>query len=149
MLASFTIGMFVMAIVMLVMGFGGAPGGILFEVGRKSQNQLLMSAGFILTALGQAFVICSYTVFVVSVLRAISAAAPDLPTWPLWIAAFFHSEAVPTFAMKERPAEPSAQHMTLGIVSSISFVCFLVMAFAPQWLSSVFGWVPFFQNNFK
>lgn len=149
MFTSFTIGLAVIAILMLLMGFGGAPGGFLFEIGRKSQNGILTFAGFILTALGQAFVVCAYTVFVISALRSLSGAAPELPTWPLWIAAFFHSGAVPTFAMKERPEVPSSQHMTLGIVSSISFVCFLVMAFAPQWLSPVFSWVPFFQSNIK
>ena len=149
MFASFTFGLALIAIVMLLMGFGGAPGGILFEIGRKTQNSILIILGFVLTALGQAFVICAYTVLVVSALRAFSGSAPHIPTWPLWIAALFHSGAVPTYAMKERPEVPSSQHMTLGIVSSISFVCFLIMAFVPQWLAPIYAWVPFFQSNIK
>jgi hypothetical protein len=147
--ASFTFGLALIAVVMLLMGFGGAPGGILFEIGRKSQNGFLTLVGLILTAIGQAFVICAYAVFVVSALRAFSGVAPHIPTWPLWLAAFFHSAAVPAYAMKERPEVPSSQHMTLGIVGSISFVCFFIMVFSPQWLSFIFGWVPFFQSNIK
>ena len=149
MFASFTMGLALIAIVMLLMGFGGAPGGIIFELGRKAQNSILIFLGFILTAVGQAFVICAYTVFLVSALRAFSGSAPQIPTWPLWIAVIFHSGAVPTYAMKERPEIPSSQHMTLGIVSLISFVCFLIMVFAPKWLAPIYSWVPFFQSNFK
>lgn len=151
MVASITppIGWFVIAIVMLLMGWGGAPGGILYEVGLKNQNGIVMFLGFIMTALGQAFVICAYTILVVSALRAFSESAPNVPTWPLWISAFLHSGIVPAFAMKEKPATPSSQHMTLGIVASISLTCFLIMAFAPQWLSKFFAWVPFFQSNIK
>ena len=149
MFASLTVGLALVAIVMLLMGIGGAPGCMLFEVGRKSANRFLIILGFILTAVGQAYVVCSYTVFIVSALRAFSGVAPHLPTWPLWIAAFFHSGAVPTYAMKEKPEVPTSQHMTLGLVSSISFVCFLIIVFAPQWLSPMFGWIPLFQSNIK
>jgi hypothetical protein len=149
MFASFTVGLIFVAIVMILMGFGGAPGGILFEIGRKTQNGFLTMTGLFLTALGQAFVVCIYTILVVSVLRVFAEACPHISTWPLWIGAFFHSGAVPTYAMKEKPEVPTAQHMTLGFVSSITFICFFIMAFAPQWLSWIFGWVPFFQHNIK
>ena len=145
--SSFTFGLGLIAIIMLLMGLCGAPGAILFESGRNARNGTLTFLGLILTAFGQAFVICSYAVFVVSALRAVSVAIHDIPTWPLWIAAFFHSSAVPVYAMKERPEVPTAQHMTLGFVSFISFICFLIMAFAPQCLYPIFSWIPFFQSN--
>ena len=145
--SSFTFGLGLIAIIMLLMGLCGAPGAIFFELGRKAQNGALTILGLILTAFGQSFVICSYAVFVVSALRAVSVAMHDIPTWPLWIAAFFHSNAVPVYAMKERPEVPTSQHMTLGFVSFVSFVCFLIMAFAPQCLDPIFSWIPFFQSN--
>lgn len=147
MFSCLTLGLALIAIVILLMGFGGALGGMLFEIGRKSTNGFLIFCGLILTAIGQAFVVCAYTVFVVSALRAFSEVAPHIPTWPLWIAAFFHSVAVPMHATQERPDSPSSQHMTLGLVSMISCLCFLIMVFAPAWLSPIFGWIPFFQSN--
>ena len=146
---SLTFGLGFIAIIMLIMGLFGAPGGILFELGRKSHNGVLSFSGFILTLFGQAFVICSYIVFVVSALRAVSAAIPNMPTWPLWIAAFFHSNAVPSFAMKEKPEIPSSQPMTLGFVAFISFICFLTMVYVPQWLLPIYSWIPFFQSNIR
>lgn len=142
-------GMIFVAIVMLLMSFGGAPGALLFEAGRKAHNGFLLLAGFALTAIGQAFIVCGYSVFVVSALRAFSHLHPEVPTWPLWIAAFFHSGAVPTYAMKERPEVPGSQHMTLGIVGTAAFICFVIVAFAPNLLGWIYGWIPFFDSNIK
>ncbi len=141
-----TMGLITVAIVMVVMGFAGAPGAILFAAGQKAQNVLLRMCGLILAALGQSYVVGAYAVFVVGLLRWFSTGRPDVPTWPLWIAAFFHSGAVPTYGMKEKPEEPAAQHLTLGIVALAATVVFFVAAFAPVALQSIYGWVPFFDE---
>ena len=149
MLISFTVGLFNIAIVMFIMGLAGLPGNILFDVGRKKENNFLVIIGFIITAISQSFVVGAYTVFVVALLRFFSILNPDVPTWPLWIAVFFHSGAVPTYAMKEQPDEPTAAHYSLPIVSSLSLVIFIIMIIAPSILQYLYGWVPYFGNTLK
>ena len=149
MFASFTFGLALIAIVLLMMGVGGMPGGMLFEMSKRSQNPVLAVVGFILTAVGQAFVVCAYVVLTVSSLRAFSATLPYIPTWPLWIAALFHSTAVPSFGMKAKADLAPSQYMALVIVGFVSFMCFLIMAFAPQYLGFIYGWIPFFKYNIK
>lgn len=141
-----TMGLIAVAIVMLVMGFAGAPGAMLFAAGQRTQSAFLRVCGLVVAALGQSYVVGAYAVFVVGLLRWFSSGRPDLPTWPLWVAAFFHAGAVPTYAMKERPEEPAAQHRTLGIVALVGTVVFFVAAFGPWALKSVYGWVPFFDK---
>jgi hypothetical protein len=106
---------------------------------------LLAVFGFILAALGQSYVVGAYAVFVVGLLRWFSTGRPDVPTWPLWIAAFIHSDAAPIYGMKERPEQPTAQHRTLGIVSLAATVVFFIAAFAPGALKLIYGWVPLFE----
>ena len=144
-----TIGLIAVAIVMVSMGLAGAPGAILFAAGRKAQSALLRVCGLILAALGQSYVVGAYAVFVVGLLRWFSTGRPDVPTWPLWIAAFFHSGAVPTYGMKERPEEPTAQHLTLGIVALAATVVFFIAAFAPEALKSIYGWVPLLDGTLQ
>ncbi|NQT35110.1 hypothetical protein HQ587_07970 [bacterium] len=144
--------MIAIAIVMAIMGLAGAPGAIIFQAGIKTKRVLFLAFGFIFTALGQSYVVGAYSVFVVSLLRIFSATRPDVPTWPLWIAAFFHSVAAPTYGMKEKPEEPTAQHSTLGIVSLAATIVFIISAFAPSVLVPVYGWIPFFErtkNNYS
>jgi len=146
MFAALTMGLILVAVVLVIMGISGAPGAMLFDAGQKRQNALVSNVGFFITALAQSFVVGAYSVFVVSLLRTIAEAYPGLPTWPLWIAAFFHSVAVPMHGMKERPEEPTAQHHTLGIVSLMASIVFFLMAFTPNTLSSIYGWVPFYEE---
>ncbi len=141
-----TIGLIAVAIMMFVMGFAGAPGAMIFVVGQKVQNALLRVCGLILAALGQSYVVGAYAVFVVGLLRWFSTCRPDLPVWPLWIAAFFHSGAVPLYGMKEKPEKPTASSLTLGIVALMAEVVFLIVAFAPWVLKSLYGWVPYFDG---
>lgn len=149
MFASCSMGLVLIAFVILLMGIGGAPGAILYEAGIKSANKGLSSAGFLLTALGQSFVVCAYTVLVVSALRTFATAYPNLPMWPLWIAAFVHATAAPGKASQERPEVPNAQHPTLGLVGTASFICLLIMIFSPSLLKGIYGWVPYFAANLK
>jgi hypothetical protein len=143
-----TMGLIAVAIVMVIMGFAGAPGAMLFAVGQKRKSALLGVFGLILAALGQSYVAGAYAVFVVGLLRWFSTGRPDVPTWPLWIAAFIHSGAAPTYGMKERPEQPTAQHRTLGIVSLAATVVFLIAAFAPPGsLRLIYGWVPLFEEK--
>lgn len=143
---AFTIGLFPIAIVLLVMGLAGAPGAMLYIAGQKTQNTLLRGGGFILAALGQSYVVGAYAVLVVGVLRWFSTIRPDVPTWPLWLAAYLHSTAVPAYGTRERPDEPTAQHHTLGIVALAATVIFFVVTFTPGALKSLYGWVPFFSD---
>jgi len=140
-------GLMVIAIVMVIMGLAGAPGALIFEAGKKTKNVLLSVLGFVLSALGQSYVVGAYAVFVVSLLRWFSEARPNIPTWPLWIAAFFHSLAAPEYAKRERAKEPTAQHYSLGIVVLLSIVFFFIMVFAPNTLNPIYGWVPFYQST--
>lgn len=147
MVVAFTLGLVPIAVVIILMGLAGAPGAIMFDLGRKSNQMLTTIVGFALSALGQAFIVGAYAVFVVGLLRWFAEVRPDIPTWPLWIAAFFHSGAVPVYGMKEQPDEPTAQHHSLGLVGFAATVVFLVVAFAPDSLQTVYGWVPFFSAN--
>lgn len=140
-------GMALMAVVMLVMGFGGMPGALLHLKGVSSRNGFLVMSGYALCALGQSYVVGAYAVFAVSLLRWFTEGHPDLPTWPLWFAAFYHGNAVPVLALKENPEEPTAQHHTLGIVGLISILVFLLIVFSPNTLKPVYGWVPYYQHN--
>lgn len=144
-LISVTFGLLAIAMVILVMGFAGAPGALLLEVGKKMQNSFLCVSGFILAAFGQAYIVGAYATFMVALLYKFSAAIPGMPTWPLWIAAFFHSGAAPTYAMKERAERPMAQHYTLGIVASAAILIFFTAIFAPESLIAPYGWVPYFE----
>lgn len=149
MFAAFTVGLAGIAIVMMIMGLTGAPGAMLFEIGRKTSNAFLSVTGFILTAIGQTYIVGAYIVLVVALLQLFALARPDVPTWPLWIAAFFHSGAVPVYGMKEKPTEPTAQHYTLGIVALLAAVIFFVAVFVPAILRPLYGWVPYFGNLLK
>jgi hypothetical protein len=142
-----TMGLIAVAIVMVVMGFAGAPGAMLFAAGKKAKSALLEVFGLILAALGQSYVVGAYAVFVVGLLRWFSTGRPDVPTWPLWIAAFIHSGAAPAYGMKERSEQPTAQHRTLGIVSLAATVVFFIAAFAPGVLKLIYGWVPLFEKK--
>jgi hypothetical protein len=144
-----TMGLIAIAIVMMIMGLAGAPGAMLFAAGQKTRNVFLTACGFIVAALGQSYVVGAYTVFVVGLLRWFSEGRPDVPTWPLWIAAFFHSGAAPTYGMKERPEEPTAQHHTLGLVQLLATAVFFIVAFAPNTLKPIYGWVPLFDAMLK
>lgn len=146
MFMAFTVGLIAVAIVITIMGLAGAPGALLFEAGQKAQNVILRVAGLAVAALGQSFVVGAYAVLVVGLLHWFSAGRLDVPTWPLWIAAFFHSGAAPTYAMKERPEEPTAQHQTLGIVALAASLIFFLSAFWPTSLRGVYGWVPLFDH---
>ncbi len=139
-----TMGLIAIAIVMMIMGLAGAPGAMLFAAGQKTKNAILTACGFIVAALGQLYVVGAYTVYVVGLLRWFSEGRPDVPTWPLWIAAFFHSGAAPAYGMKERPEEPTAQHHTLGLVALLATAVFFIVAFAPNTLKPVYGWVPLY-----
>jgi hypothetical protein len=141
-----SMGLIAVAIVMVVMGAAGAPGAMLFKIGQTAKNSFLQIGGLILAALGQWYVVGAYTVFIIGLLRWFSEIRPEVPTWPLWIAAFIHSGAAPTYGMKETPEEPAAQHLTLGIVAAAATVTFFVVAFAPQMLSPLYGWVPYFDR---
>jgi len=142
-----TMGLIAVAIVMVIMGFAGAPGAILFAAGQKAQNALLRMFGLILAALGQSYVVGAYVVFMAGLLRWFSTSSPDVPTWPLWAAVFFHSVAVPTYGTREMPSEPTAQHHTLGIVALVAIVIFIITALSPGVLKPIYGWVPLFNGN--
>ena len=142
---SMSLGLLAIAIVILIMGFAGAPGALLFEIGKKMQNSFLCVSGFILAAFGQAYVVGAYAAFMVALLYRFSAAMPDVPTWPLWIVAFVHSGAAPTYAMKERAERPTAQHYTLGIVATAAMLIFFTAVFAPESLIAPYRWVPYFE----
>jgi len=146
MFMAFTVGLIVLALVIPIMGLAGAPGALLYVAGQGAQRVTLKVVGLFVSALGQTFIVGAYAVFVVSFLRWFAAGRPDMPTWPLWLAAFFHSGAAPAYAMKERPEKPTAQHHTLGIVALAATVIFLLSAFSPASLRNVYGWVPLFDH---
>jgi hypothetical protein len=129
---------------MMTMGLGGAPGAAIYAMAQKSENSAAKSIGFLLCALGQTFVVGAYAAFLVGLLWWFTFSNPDIPTWPLWIAAFFHAVAVPTYGMKEQPEEPTAQHLSLGLVSTLSFILFFLIVFLPKAMSLIYGWVPFY-----
>ena len=139
-------GLMVIAIVMVIMGLAGAPGALIFEGGKKTKSVLLSVLGFVVAALGQSYVVGAYAVFVVGLLIWFSEVRPSMPTWPLWIAAFFHSFAAPEYAKRERVKEPTAQHYSLGVVVLLSMAIFFIMVFAPNTLNPIYGWVPFYQS---
>ena len=136
-----TIGLISIGIMIFVMGFAGAPGSMLYVVGEKTKRSALRIGGLILAAIGQSYVVGAYAVFVVGLLRWFSASRPDLPVWPLWIAAFIHSGAIPFYAIKERPEKPTASHLTLGLVVLAAEIFFFTAILAPQTLKPIYGWV--------
>ncbi|MGD0948805.1 MAG: hypothetical protein ABSA52_15440, partial [Candidatus Binatia bacterium] len=141
-----TMGLIAIAIVMMIMGLAGAPGAMVFATGQKTRNVVLTACGFIIAALGQSYVVGACTVFLVSLLRRFSESRPDIPTWPLWIAAFIHSGAVPTYGMLERPEEPTAQHHTLGLVALLATAVFFIVVFVPNTLKPIYGWLPLYDT---
>ena len=146
MFMAFTVGLIAVAIVIPVMGLAGAPGALLYAAGQRAQRSALRIVGLLVAALGQSFVVGAYAVLLVGLVRWFAAGRPDMPTWPLWIAAFFQSGAAPTYAMKERPDEPTAQHRTLGVVALAATIIFFLGALSPAPLRSVYGWVPLFDK---
>lgn len=143
----FTVGLVFVFIVIMLMGAAGFPGAAVIESGRKSDNDIQRLLGVALAAVGQGFVACSYTVFVVSALRAFSDVNGHLPTWPLWIAAIYQSGAAPAYLLQQNP--PADHKKCLDWVSGAVAICLVVIAFIPNALSVPFGWVPFFDSNIK
>ena len=143
--AACTVGMIGIAVAMIAMGLGGAPGAIIYAAGQKNDNGAAKAIGFLVCALGQTFIVGAYAAFVVGLLWWFASSKPDIPTWPLWIAAFFHAVAVPSYGMKEQPEEPTAQHLSLGLVSTLSLILFFLIVFLPDAMSVIYGWVPFYK----
>lgn len=142
-----TFGLGVVAVVMIAMGFGGAPGAILYEIGKKKGSLPLKVSGLVVTGLGQAYVVGIYAVLLVSALRYVPSIWPNLALWPLWIVSYFHSNAAPAYGLKEK--SDTAQFHTLLEVVLCTQVIFFTMVFAPRFLQFAYGWVPFFGANFK
>jgi hypothetical protein len=146
MFMAFSVGLIAVAIVIPIMGLAGAPGALLYAAGQRAQQTALRGLGLLVAALGQSFVVGVYAVLVVGLVRWFATGRPDMPTWPLWIAAFFQSGAAPTYAMKEKPEVPTAQHRTLGVVALTATIVFFLSALSPTALRSVYGWVPLFDQ---
>lgn len=143
--ASFTFGLAAVAIVMVLMGFGGAPGAMVFEIGKRKESLPLRCIGLLLTFLGQSYVVGAYSVLMISLLRYFTYTNPNAWVWPLWIVAFFHSTAAPTYAMKEK--SESAHYYTLPEVALAVIVIFFVTVFFPKIVSFAYGWIPCFAYN--
>ena len=144
MFMAFTMGLIAIAVVLFIMGVAGAPGAIIFDIGKRQKKSILKIIGFISTAIGQIYVVGAYSVFVVGFLRWFKTDRLDMPIWPLWIAALFHSIAAPIYGMKEMPKEPTTQHFSLGIVVVCVTAIFFFVVFVPNTLSPIYRWVPFF-----
>lgn len=140
------VGLPIFKVMMHVMGAAGSPGAIIHAEGRKRSNYKLRRLGLIITTIGQAFVVGSYAVLAVVVLRWYLHLRPDLPTWPLWLAAAFHALGITIEALEHKPSKPTAQHDTVVPVSMIGFAIFIVAIFFPIILMPLFGWIPRFET---
>lgn len=143
---AFTVGMAGIGITMVLMGIGSAPGAMIHDWGRNTENIVVRVGGFALCALGQAFVVGIYIALVIGSVYWFSENYSDSPIWPLWMAAFFHSLAVPVYAMKERPSQRTAQHDSLGIVASIALILFFAISNFPKTFSALYWWVPLYNH---
>ena len=141
-----TIGLAVVAVAMICMGFAGAPGALVYEFGKRKQSIAMRMSGILLAGLAQAFVVAAYCVFVLSLMHLLLHFRPSLPSWPLWIAAGFHTIAIPGYAAKEREAERTAQYLSLPIVSVAAIGTFVLSIVSPATLAPLFSWVPYFEE---
>ena len=142
-------GLIAVAAGMLCMGLFGAPGAILYEIGKKKDQAPLRTAGILVAGLGQAFVVGAYCVLAVSLLHWLIAIKPSLPAWPLWFAAVFHTCAIPANALKETEAAKTAQYIALPFASLAAIVTFILTITSPSVLEPVFGWIPWFDYLLK
>ena len=150
--AACTFGRILIGAVALIMGFAAIPGALLYKKGLKAYNGFLLAIGFLLTLLCELYIVGAYSVFLVTLLRIFTIARPGFPAWPLWIAAFIHTGAVPMgvwLQKKTTEDEINPALYPLGFVTLLAEVIFFISIFAPAILRPVYGWVPYFGHLLK
>lgn len=139
----FTFGNLLIGCMMILMGFGGSTGALLFEFGVRTKNTIFQIIGMIFTVFGQTYVIGAFSVVIINLLIWFSNVRPDIPAWPIWIAIYYLSTATPSLAMKETMASSNAQKLSLPITAILSNVIFFILVFRPFLLKHLYGWIPF------
>jgi hypothetical protein len=142
MVAACIIGLPIFKVMVHIMGIGGSVGALVYRSGERNRIYIIRNIGLALTAIGQSFVVGGYSVGVVILVRWYSGMRPDLPTWPLWVAAIFHALGTPVEALERKPQTITVQHRTLVITSMIGVGIFLLAIFKPSLTDWVFGWLP-------
>ena len=112
----------------LILGLIGLPGAYIYFAGRKIGNTPMKVIGFGLSTVGQTYAQCAYIVFVIGLLHFISSGKPEMPTWPLWLAAFFHSGVGPARVMTIQ--ENAKNKSNIHLSTSISFAFSLLLHFS-------------------
>ena len=155
MLGALTIGLIGIFIEIALMRFIAMPGDLLVKLGRKLDALLISILGSILTVIGQLYIVGAYSICVVALLHYTVKIRPDIPTWPLWIAAYIHCVAAPNYGLKsiyidlkERQFEWSKESLTL-IVAIFTQVLFFVVVYNHAILRPFYGWIPYFGKLLK
>ncbi len=136
-------GMLPVALVIFLLGFGGAPGTFLWSAADRFDSRWLRRLALAVTWLGQSYVSLAFVVLVISALRAFLEERPSFYVWPFWIAAFFLAVAPPSYAMKEKGDPPSSQHFAMPMTAITTIAGFFVLALLPRVATSAWPWVPF------
>lgn len=110
-------GMLPAALVIFLLGLGGAPASVLWSVADRSDNRTLRRLALILTYFGQSYVALAFVVLVISGLRVFLEQRPIFYAWPFWIAGFFLATAPPTYAMKEEGHPATSQHIAMPLTA--------------------------------
>lgn len=154
-LLMFGVGIFgLLPIMFVVLGLGIAaiPGGIAVQMADQGGAKFFRGFGIGITILLQSFIACSYAVFVVSLVRWFAHSYPQIPTWPLWIAAFLQAVMGPFQSFQSGQADKDKGtrdfiDATLPSVMLATVICFFLMVFSPTFLERLFVWIPFFEYN--
>lgn len=133
----------VMIAISLLIGFGGIPGSLVSDFARYKHSEKGMKIAFIMTTLGQSFVMGACIALLIGLLYKLQNIRPDLPSWPIWISIYIYVVATPSDIIKNEPDKSTFQYKCLGHTSLISLILFLMLAFVPQIVSPIYSWVPY------
>ncbi|MHB1458128.1 MAG: hypothetical protein ACYC0V_14560 [Armatimonadota bacterium] len=155
-LAALTIGLIGILFEMTLIRLIAIPGNLLIKLGRKIETIYIIVLGSILTVLGQLYIVGIYAISVVALLDYYIKIKPEIPTWPLWIAAYIHCILVPHYGLKKviqdiynKQFYFPAEDISLIIVAVFTQVLFFIVVFNHTILRPFYGWIPHFGNLLK
>ncbi|HMO82337.1 MAG TPA: hypothetical protein PKD24_16285 [Pyrinomonadaceae bacterium] len=140
----------------IITNLGGLPGALIaLKANWESRWQAARwIIGFIFTMVGQSYVALAWVALVVSAIRSF-VNVPDVWAWPVWIVGFFTAISVAAGANRQsiqeqrlggeiaEIARKGVQYQALPGTGIASVIGYFVFVFFPNFMSLMFGWLPF------
>ena len=140
-------GIIALILQLFILNLGGVPGVLLAgKPGKRTKQRFIF--GSIVSALGQSYINLAYTAFIVSwtLLAVNSRDIVEFLIWPFAFLAVILPIWITLIKARVEAKEveyASAQTEALHITFIITFIGFILFAFVPTVMKSLWGWVPY------